>query len=668
MKRKYFALIPGLIALVVYYLTTCRSVWIGDSGEFALALDSFGICHPPGYPLFTLLGRVFVLAMPFLRPIFAGGIFNILVAAAAVAVLYLIFNRRLGSWPALILSLLFAFSPVFWAETSGVEIYTLNALLIGLTFLVLVGKQTWKWPMAAYLFGLSLTNHPSALSLAPALVYMFIREKQYRRLKILPVLAMLIGVAGTVYFYMLVRSHSDPISDWGNPETLAGLIDHMTLKQYSGWVHSSFEGFYVSVRLFIMTLFKSWWWIGAIATISGAIAGWKVARSETITALLILVSSLLLASSHQAVNYEPFYLAPMFASLVLIGNNFIWLQRRNTHSSVTAGVIVAGFACVLWLAVCNYREMDKSGFTLAEDYGKLILDTADRGTLFTAGDINSFPALYLRYAEGYKQDVEVYDRSIRRRALLDRASETTGRTFDDYYLAREAILNSGEGRMFLAKNHYVSEPAWLGTRVKLFSCGILYVAGEEPSTSLPVPEYPPDYDPGDPHARSLLVNLDLARGEEALESVPPDSAAMLEAYRMAIRRMEYEPRALLPNQIGIYFRQAGLPEMALEAYGFSLARPLITPQQRRDIRYNISNIYKDKGNTYYKAGDPKSAVAAYIEASEYDPDNPTLLRNIGLIYLRDLSKPKDALRYLENYLELSPSDTEIGTLVRYLNP
>jgi tetratricopeptide (TPR) repeat protein len=668
MQRKYFALIPGLIALVVYYLTTCRSVWIGDSGEFALALDSFGICHPPGYPLFTLLGRVFVLAMPFLRPIFACGVFNILVAAAAVAVLYLIFSRRLGSWLASILSLLFAFSPVFWAETSGVEIYTLNVLLIGLTFLVLQGKHTWKWPMAAYLFGLSLTNHPSALSLAPALVYMFIREKQNHRLKILPILALLIGIAGTVYLYMLVRSHLDPISDWGNPETFAGLLDHMTLKQYSGWVHNSFESFFVSVQLFVMTLFESWWWIGAIAAISGAVAGWKVARAETIMALLILVTSLLLASSHQAVNYEPFYLAPMFASLVLIGNNFTWLLRKTTHSYINAGVIVVGFACVLWLAASNYKEMDKSGFSLAEDYGKLILDTADRGILFTAGDINSFPALYLRYVEGYEQDVEVYDRSIRRRALLARASEITGRTFDDYYLAREAVLNSAEGRMFFAKNHYVSEPAWLGTQAGLFSCGILYAAGEKPSICMAVPEYPRDYDPGDPHARSLLVNLDLARGEEALESVPPDSAGMLEAYKMAIQRMEYEPRALLLNQIGIYFRQVGLPEMALEAYRFSLNRPLITPQQRRDIRYNISNIYKDKGNAFYKAGNPESAVAAYIEASEYDPDNPTLLRNIGLIYLRDLSKHNEALRYLEKYLELNPSDTEIGNLVRSLNP
>ena len=666
MRRKYFGIIPGLIALVVYYLTTCRSVWIGDSGEFALGLDSFGICHPPGYPLFTLLGRVFVLAMPFLRPIFAGGIFNIIVAAAAVVVLYYIFNRRLGNWLASILSLIFAFSPVFWAETSGVEIYTLNVLLIGLTFLVLQGKHTWKWPMAAYLFGLSLTNHPSALSLAPALVYMFIREKQYRRLKILPILAMLIGIAGTVYLYMLVRSGSNPISDWGNPETLAGLIDHMTLKQYSGWVHNSFEGLFVSVRLFVMTLFESWWWIGAIATISGVIAGWKVARAETITALLILVSSLLLASSHQAVNYQPFYLAPMFASLVLVGNNFIWLSKRNLHRSVTASAIVVSLACVLWLAACNYKEMDKSDFTLAEDYGKLILDTADRGTLFTAGDINSFPALYLRYVEGYEQDVEVYDRSIRRQALLDRASEITGRVFDDYYLAREAILNSGEGRMSLAKNHHVSEPAWLGTQVELFSCGILYAAGKKPSTCLPVPEYPPDYDPGDPHARSILVNLDLARGEETLESVPPDSAALLAAYKMAIHRMEYEPRALLPNQIGIYFRQVGLPDMALEAYRFSLDRPLITPQQRRDIRYNISNIYKDKANAYYKAGDPESAVAAYIEASQYDQDNPALLRNIGLIYLRDLSKPKEALRYLEKYLDLNPSDTEIDNLVTSL--
>ena len=665
--KRYYGLIPGLAVLVVYSTTTCRSIWIGDSGEFALALKSLGICHPPGYPLFTIMGRVFVLLMPFLRPIFAAGMFNIVVASATVVVIGYIFRRDLDCWLAALLSLLWAFCPLLWAETAGVEIYTLNMLLISLTFLAMESTKRWKWPMAVYLFGLSLTNHPSALSLAPALIYLFIREKRYRQWKLLiPIFTLLIAVAGSVYLYMLVRSQSDPISDWGNPESVTALINHMTLKQYSGWVHISFENLFVSVRLFIITLLKSWWWIGAIALVSGVIAGWSVARTRTVMALMILISSLLLVSSHQALDYEPFYLVPMFAVLLLIGNNFIWLKQRDLPHLVMRAIAVVGFVCMLALLLLNYPAMDKSDYTLAEDYGKLILDTADKGILFTAGDINSFPALYLRYAENYEPDVEVFDRSVRRQKLLDKAHNLIGHEINNYYQARAAVIQYGNERKYLTKNLYMNEPHWLDLTEPIFSYGILYAVRNKPSEKATIPLYPRDYDPGDPLSRQLLVNLDLARGEDALQSMPPDTTEALKAFSTALHRMENEPRAEPLNQIGIYFRKAKLPDFAMEAYRTALQKPLITSSQRRDITYNISNIHKDRGNAFAKAGNYEGAVASYIEALTCDPDNSKLLLNIGSIYAQALKDTNKAIVYLNKYLELNPSDTKTRDWVNTL--
>jgi tetratricopeptide (TPR) repeat protein len=479
---------------------------------------------------------------------------------------------------------------------------------------------------------------------------------------------MLLILAGSVYLYIPIRSMFDPVSDWGNPDTAASLIHHMTLRQYSGWVHNSPEGLLVSLKLLVISLVKSWSWISLLAVVLGAAVGWRVARPRTVMAILILIASLILSSSHQAVDYEPFYLPPMFASLLLVSNIFTWVHVRELPVLINRTLVAAGFACVLALLFLNYRDMDKSDYTLAEDYGKLILDTAGYGTLFTAGDINSFPVLYLRYAEGYGSRVEVFDRSIRRDALLERASELAGRAFDDHYQAREAVIQAGQSPSFIAKSHYVHEPNWLNSGKPLLSYGILYAVGNAPPLRPRLPEYPADYDPGDPLSRSLLANLDLARGEEALMSTPPDSARMLASYRMALQRMHYEPRAEPVNQIGIYFRRAGLPDLALEAYRMSLEKPLLNPQQRRDIRYNISNVYKDRGNDYHRAGDPANAVASYVEALEHDPADSRLLRNIGLIYLRELNRPEEALRYLNRYLEIEPSNREIRRLVETLTP
>ena len=117
-QQWWLAVVPGAIAFVIYFMTACRTVYIGDAGEFALALESFGICHPPGYPLFTILGRIFIALMPFFRPVFAAGIFNILIASAAVSFIYLIFRRTLGAQTAFALSMIWAFTPIFWGRDS----------------------------------------------------------------------------------------------------------------------------------------------------------------------------------------------------------------------------------------------------------------------------------------------------------------------------------------------------------------------------------------------------------------------------------------------------------------------------------------------------------------------------------------------------------------------
>src|SRR5688572_33448599 len=50
-----------LAALATYVATLYRTVPGGDSGELTLVAATLGVAHPPGYPLFTLLGKLFSL-------------------------------------------------------------------------------------------------------------------------------------------------------------------------------------------------------------------------------------------------------------------------------------------------------------------------------------------------------------------------------------------------------------------------------------------------------------------------------------------------------------------------------------------------------------------------------------------------------------------------------
>jgi tetratricopeptide (TPR) repeat protein len=666
MLKRHFGVIPGLMALVVYFTTTCRSIWIGDSGEFALAMKTLGICHPPGYPLFTICGRIFVLALPFLRPVFAAGLFNILVAAAAVSVIYFIFSRYLSRWSALFLSLIWGFTPVFWEETTGIEIYTLNLLLMSIIFLTLERKKAWKWPLATYLFALSLANHPSALTLLPVMVFMFIRDRQYANWKMFPLYISLIMVAGSIYLYLPIRSSLAPVSNWGEPSSLKTLFNHMTLSQYSGWINYSWENLALSAHLFFVSLLKSWWWIGAIVTVCGILTGYVVARIRTISALFILATSLILASSHRALNYEPFYIPAVFASLLLCGNLFVYLEKRLRSNSIKYPVMAALPAACLILLLHNYRDMNRSGYALAEQYGRHMLDTAGDGILFTAGDINSFPSLYLRYAEGYAPDVEVYDRSVRLADLMDKARRLSGREVSGYHNAREILLKQAKGRKYLAKIHYVHEPDWLELSEPIYSYGLLYSVGEKPVNNPSVLKYPDNYEIKEVLSRQLLVNLDLARGKQLLYENPEDSSSAPEAFATALKRLDDEPQAVVLNNVGIYFRNAGHTDLALDVYRRALEKPIVSREDRRDIMYNISNVYKDIGNGFLESQDYRNAVASYEEALAYDRNNPTLLLNVGLIYARALGDTVNARSFLERYLALNPADSRVREYLQTL--
>jgi hypothetical protein len=74
-----FALATGF--LLVYLRTLCPTTYLGDSGQISTAIVTGGIIHPPGYPLFSLLGRASLLLVPCGEPAFRVGCVVALAAA-----------------------------------------------------------------------------------------------------------------------------------------------------------------------------------------------------------------------------------------------------------------------------------------------------------------------------------------------------------------------------------------------------------------------------------------------------------------------------------------------------------------------------------------------------------------------------------------------------------
>lgn len=172
------AALAALIAFAGYAWTTAPSVTLLDSGEFIVAAQHFGVPHPTGYPLWTLLAWLFQL-VPLGNVAWQLALFSGLCGALAVGLATLLI-RNSARWMmpgldarsagicALSLGLTFAFSFSMWSQAVIVEVYTLHALLIGL-YLACLYAWVRRPERLAGLYGsffvlaLAFSNHQLAI-------------------------------------------------------------------------------------------------------------------------------------------------------------------------------------------------------------------------------------------------------------------------------------------------------------------------------------------------------------------------------------------------------------------------------------------------------------------------------------------------------------------------
>jgi hypothetical protein len=193
-----------LVSSIVYLLTLEPTVSFWDCGEFILSAFKLQVGHPPGAPLFLMIGRIATL--------FAGGdttkvalMVNILSAlCSGFAIMFLFWtvthlvrkvfvkenNFNEMHIPAIIGSgflgaLAYTFSDTFWFSAVEGELYAMSSLVTGVVFW---GMLKWeeeadksysgRWIiLIAYIMGLGLGIHRLNLLVIPVLVFVYYFKK-----------------------------------------------------------------------------------------------------------------------------------------------------------------------------------------------------------------------------------------------------------------------------------------------------------------------------------------------------------------------------------------------------------------------------------------------------------------------------------------------------------
>jgi hypothetical protein len=218
-----------LLVFVLYLKTLAPTVLylkdpeLLDAVMVQMQVCVLGITHPTGYPTYLMLTHLFTY-LPIGDPAYRVNLGSAVYAALAVVAVYaagLLLSRRVVAAAAGALA--FGLGAALWSQAVIAEVYTLNALLVSVTIVVLLLWREYRKDryllLSAFLVGLCLTNHLTSGLLLPASL-LFVALVDWRKLVDLKLVLKGIGLfllGLTPYLYLPIRAAMDPPMDANNP-------------------------------------------------------------------------------------------------------------------------------------------------------------------------------------------------------------------------------------------------------------------------------------------------------------------------------------------------------------------------------------------------------------------------------------------------------------------
>ncbi|MFA5779742.1 MAG: DUF2723 domain-containing protein [Elusimicrobiota bacterium] len=435
-----------LISFSTYLYTLYPSVSpFRDAGDLTASAFTLGIAHPPGYPVYVILGKIWTILIPFGNIGYRLNIFSAFTSSLTVMMVYLIVKRSERKWArlnessssntffhffslsftAFISALTLAFSTAFWRQSILAEIYSMNALFaILIVYLLLATKPNKPGNytlLAAFLFGLGLGNHHTLVLLLPGIIYYLLKRKKVKLLS----LSLFFLLGFSVYIFLPIRAKQQPLNNWGNPQTISSFAnvlmrtDYGTVKlssRHSGAAHGN--TLKDSAKMFWQLFRNQFGRLGIILTASGVFFCFRDLQGGfgktmlfffLFTGPFFILLSRLPNNEFSLVILEPAcVLSSVFIALIIgmgIGGLMDIIKGQVLFSRILSPLflILPGF-----LFYQNFQHLDKRNNFLAHDYGKnLLRSIPENSYLLMTADIPIFTVNYFQNVEKMRRDVKV---------------------------------------------------------------------------------------------------------------------------------------------------------------------------------------------------------------------------------------------------------------------
>ncbi len=436
-----FIIVTGLSGLG-YYVTICPTVEFIDSGELALACKNLGIAHPTGYPLYMALGRLASI-IPWGELIAKMNMMSLLFTSFASGFLFLLTREFINlinlkceriKMVTSVVALFMSFSPIWWAQGTTNEVYSLNLLLISISLWALfkhIGgeKKDLRWAiLSSYLLGLSLANHLSAIYILPAYIYLVIyqwRQRQLHGKKIL-ILGAFFLFPASLYLLLPIRAGFAPFLNWGGVDDFYFLYKHISGWQYRIWMFND-PNFGLSLLIdkisdTSLLLYRQVGWFGMITAVIGIIILFFKKTYLALLVCIIIFFNFIYASNYEIVDIESYYLPMimMFSIFITIGTVFLVnsILKYNIRSGTLKFVATAALILIPLLNFTdNFFVSDRNNKTFARRGVNDMLRSMEPNSLAFIENWDFYsPWLYFRFEDSLRRDIILLDKELMRRS------------------------------------------------------------------------------------------------------------------------------------------------------------------------------------------------------------------------------------------------------------
>lgn len=436
-KEKFWLMLAFAIPLIVYIVTLAPTVTFIDSGELATACYQLNTAHPTGYPLFTLLGRIFTLISLF-SPIFILNLMSAIFTAIAVSITFKLLVEILGlinsdfNFPinkkivtfivAFSGALILAFSKTYWDTAESIEVYNLHKIFLSLILLFFIkasyldnsGKY---WLLFAFVLGLSFGNHLSTLFLSIGSIYFYFAINKFDKIsfKRLFILAIPFIAGLSVYLYLPLRAENANIS-WGYPVNLDNFIRHISGKQFSVWMFSSTDVPAKQFKYFLNNYPLEFLYIPLILSIFGLFVFYKKNVKFLIFTILLFVFNILYAINYDIYDIDSYFLLAFLVTSIWATTGLYFIIEKIKIKSIIAHILIALFVPAI-LVIFNFKNNNESNNYFVENYTDNMMKSVKPNSIILSSQWDFFvsPSWYYQNVERKYNNIAVIDKELLRR-------------------------------------------------------------------------------------------------------------------------------------------------------------------------------------------------------------------------------------------------------------